>query len=236
MKGKNTFTKEDANRIRALLVKKLRTASGDQKAVRDELRSVGFYITDFHHPARPFGPQHFDELVAGGQIAIMGNAPDRTLQSAPAAESAPRQRRKSSPTPPRTRSTSDESYVLDLCDEVLGLTAERQKRFPFLIGDAGTALPVDAYYPHIKLVVEYRERQHTEDVEFFNKRQTRSGVDRETQRRIYDQRRRDVLPQHDIVLVELSFDMFGHDGRKRLRRNRASDLVVVGKALSKWTG
>jgi hypothetical protein len=45
-----------------------------------------------------------------------------------------------------------EAYVIDLCDRVLGLTAQRQAKFDLLRGDAapgkeGAKLPVDAYYP-----------------------------------------------------------------------------------------
>ena len=63
----------------------------------------------------------------------------------------------------------DERYIIDLCDRVLGLTAERQRRFSFLIGDPDArgrcrALPVDAYYPSLELAVEFRERQHSEPV------------------------------------------------------------------------
>ena len=52
------------------------------------------------------------------------------------------------------RSDSDESYVIDLCDEVLGELALRQHTFDFLRGDpsesclSGKKLPVDAYYPN----------------------------------------------------------------------------------------
>ena len=66
----------------------------------------------------------------------------------------------------------DEDYVIDLCDEVLGLKASRQHRFDFLTGDTGCKLPVDAYYEEKKLVVEYHEKQHTEDVPFFNRKKT----------------------------------------------------------------
>jgi hypothetical protein len=41
----------------------------------------------------------------------------------------------------------------------------RQHRFSFLTGAAGTALPVDAYYPALKLVIEYHEWQHTDAVD-----------------------------------------------------------------------
>ena len=103
-----------------------------------------------------------------------------------------------------SRKNSDEHYVIDLCDEILGLKASRQHTFDFLRGDGepGRKLPVDAYYPNLKLVVEYKERQHTESVAFFNKKTTVSGVSRDEQRRIYDQRRRNVLPKHGIQLIK----------------------------------
>lgn len=107
----------------------------------------------------------------------------------------------------------------------------RQYRFPFLAGDSGTPLPVDAYYPDLKLVVEYRERQHTEPVKFFDRRQTVSGVSRGEQRRMYDQRRRDVLPQHGIRLVEIGVEDLCHNGSKRLHRNRQGDKKVIAGLL-----
>ena len=139
--------------------------------------------------------------------------------------------------PPRT--LSDEAYVIDLCDEALGTPALRQHRFDWLRGDArpgkqGTRLPVDAYYPELQLVVEYRERQHTEAVPIMDRRMTVSGVDRGTHRGIYDQRRHDVLPAHGIELVELSYTDFAHDRNKRLCRRRDEDLVVVRHALARW--
>ena len=136
------------------------------------------------------------------------------------------------------RTLSDESYVIDLCDEVLGTPALRQHRFDWLRGDArpgkqGTRLPVDAYYPEQQLVVEYREHQHTEVVPFMDRRMTLSGVDRGTQRAIYDRRRRDLLPQHGITLLELSYTDFAHDKNKRLHRRRDEDLAVVRQALGR---
>jgi len=68
------------------------------------------------------------------------------------------------------RKDSDESHVLDLCDAVLGRIALRQHRFAFLTGYRGHPPPVDAYYPDHRLVVEYRERQHSEGVERVPKR------------------------------------------------------------------
>ncbi|MBO6252274.1 MAG: TFIIB-type zinc ribbon-containing protein [Bacteroidaceae bacterium] len=137
-----------------------------------------------------------------------------------------------------SRKDSDEHYVIDLCDEILGLKASRQHTFDFLRGDGtpGKKLPVDAYYPKLNIVVEYRERQHTESVAFFNKTNTVSGVSRDEQRRIYDQRRRDVLPQHGIKLVEISYADLKHDSRKRLIRDRQADKEVLQSLLSQSDG
>lgn len=134
-----------------------------------------------------------------------------------------------------SRKDSDEFYVIDLCDKILGQQALRQHTFDFLRGDGnpGRKLPVDAYYPALNLVIEYRERQHTESVAFFNRKETVSGVSRDEQRRIYDQRRRDVLPKHGIRLIEISYSDLNHDSRKRLTRNRTSDISALKRILGK---
>ncbi len=128
----------------------------------------------------------------------------------------------------------DEDYIIDLCDRVLCHTAIRQHRFDFLRGDTGHRLPVDAYYPNLKLVIEYRERQHFEHVSFWDKKPTASGVARGEQRALYDQRRRDVLPDHGIDLVELCCLDFQCDRGKRLLRDTANDVVVIRKKLTRW--
>jgi hypothetical protein len=130
-------------------------------------------------------------------------------------------------------SAKAESYIIDLCDQVLGHTASRQHRFPYLVGDAGTRLPVDAYYADLNLVIEYRECQHEEAIKFFDKpdKLTCSGVHRGKQRELYDQRRREVLPAHGIKLIELSIDSFEQTTQKCLKRNRPEDEMVVRRKL-----
>lgn len=130
----------------------------------------------------------------------------------------------------------DEDYIISLCDEVLGLTAERQCKFAFLLGDVGQRggrahLPVDAFYDEINLAIEYRELQHTHAVAIMDYKQTISGISRAEQRRKYDQRRRVVLPAYDIRLVELDYSMFEHTSNKRLKRTDA-DREVIAKALA----
>lgn len=150
------------------------------------------------------------------------------------------------PKPTRTdpvamgRETSDEAYVLDLADCVLGQQGQRQHRFEFLRGDPspkrpnGTCLPVDAFYENLDLVIEYRERQHVEDVPFFDDRDTVSGVPRGVQRRSYDLRRETVLPEYGIECEVIGYQDLAHDSRRRLLRNREDDLSVLGTRLAKY--
>ncbi len=130
------------------------------------------------------------------------------------------------------RTNSDEFYIIDLCDRVLHQKASRQHSFDFLIGDTGHKLPVDAYYEKLKLVVEYYEYQHNSSVPFFDKKMTVSGVPRSIQRRIYDQRRVDVLPKYGIDIVIFHYFDFGTS--KKLRRNIDSDLKVIKDKLMKY--
>jgi hypothetical protein len=132
----------------------------------------------------------------------------------------------------------DETYMIDLCDEVLGQEALRQHCFSFLLGDPGVsgrraALPVDAFYPALNLVVEYHERQHTERVGFFDDRPTVSGVGRGEQRRRYDDYRRTLLPQHGYDLVCFTYGDFAHSSSKRLRRT-AFDRAIVESRLGRY--
>ena len=131
-----------------------------------------------------------------------------------------------------SRMNSDEYYVIELCNEVLGLKASQQHRFDFLVGDSGTKLPVDAYYEDLNLVVEYLESQHTLSTPFFDKKETVSGVPRGEQRRLYDERRRIELPKHGINIVSISYNDFGTT--KRLKRNHNLDIEVVRTKLSDY--
>jgi len=137
----------------------------------------------------------------------------------------------------KLRLLSDETYVIDLCDTALGLKAERQKRFDFLLGDlhkdgiTKTKLPVDAYYESLNLVIEYKEFQHTEKSEPYIR--TISGVSRDVQRQIYDQRRADELPKFGITLIEISYDIFNCDSQNKMIRNPEQDLNKIKGILNK---
>jgi hypothetical protein len=135
--------------------------------------------------------------------------------------------------PKRSRATSDEHYVLDLCDTILGERGERNyRKFDWLRGDAGTRLPVDSYWSGHGLVVEYNERQHYEPVAIFDKPNviTVSGVHRGEQRRLYDLRRQELVPAHGLRLVVIRSTDLAGTGR-RLRRDVDHDAPIISKML-----
>lgn len=137
-----------------------------------------------------------------------------------------------------SRKDSDEHYVLDLCDAVLVKSGLRQHRFDFLLGDPNpkgvcAKLPVDIYYPDLNLVIEYKEQQHTKPNKHFDKPNlfTVSGVHRGEQRKIYDQRRLEVLPKNGIKVIEISYSDFAFDRKDKILRDDLRDLEKVREFL-----
>lgn len=136
-----------------------------------------------------------------------------------------------------SRTESDEFYVVDLCEAILQEKAVRQHRFEWLRGDysakrrSHSYLPVDAYWPDLGLVVEYAERQHTEVVAFFDRRDTVSGVTRGAQRKIYDQRRVDLVPANGLTLVLIPAAAFQLRHGK-IQRDPQRDAAIVRELLA----
>jgi hypothetical protein len=140
------------------------------------------------------------------------------------------------------RGASDEVYVLGLCDRVLGVPGLRQHRFAWLLGDPGkngrqVRLPVDAYWPDARLVVEYRELQHDRPTPHFDKphRITVSGVHRGIQRALYDARRDEQIPANGLRLVVIRPSDLDATSRGRLRRSSVSDLDAIKNLLAGTT-
>jgi hypothetical protein len=107
------------------------------------------------------------------------------------------------------------------------------------LGDLGNngrqvRLPVDAYWPDARLVVEYRELQHERPISHFDKphRMTISGVHRGIQRAMYDARRDECIPTNGLRLVVIRPSDLDATPRGRLRRNSASDLDAIKNLLS----
>lgn len=70
MKGRARFTAVEADQIRELLRKKARAASDEQKSLRNRMRRIGFFISDFTDAVDGFLVQDFDALVARGVIVV----------------------------------------------------------------------------------------------------------------------------------------------------------------------
>lgn len=227
MKSKPSFTKAEADQIVLLIQQKLKADSEKQKSIRNKIRKLGFYASDYDF-RDGYTVEQFLSVAK-----IMGVKKSNILKPLNEKNDSIKPLQKIVITPLQ-KSNSDESYIINLCDEVLEQKALRQYRFDFLKGDSGTKLPVDAYYPDRKLVVEFKEKQHTEEVKFFDKRQTVSGMGRGEQRRLYDQRRRDVLPQNGIKLIEFDYSEFEHTKANKLIRNREMDLGIIKKVLEKY--
>jgi hypothetical protein len=234
MKSKESFTKSEAEEIIKLITEKLKADSTKQKGIRDKIRKIGFYASDYGFR----DGYTVEQFLSVAKIVGNGGIPKKQIEKASATNSvkistSPKAEQKLV-TEKNKRSNSDESYVIGLCDQVLKLKASRLHRFDFLRGDSGTKLPVDAYYEELNLVVEYRERQHTEAVSFFDRRQTVSGMGRGQQRKLYDQRRREVLPRNGINLLEIDYFELAHSNSKRLLRDVENDLVVIKRKLADY--
>jgi len=220
--ARTQFTRSEAEEIRQLLARKRGATPSAQKSMRRRLRALRLYLSEWSTLS---DADDFERLVSEGRISIVEGESD---SGSPGTAGSSEQQ-------------SDEEYLLDLCDQILGFCSSRGHQFGFLRGDPGkrgkgTMLPVDGYYPSLRLAIEYHERQHSEGVPFFDKphRLTVSGVPRGEQRAIYDQRRRDVLPEHGIHLVELSYADFAHGADKRLSRHRDHDIDVLRRRLASW--
>lgn len=238
--SKTIFSAEELRCIIAL-VRELETATASkQKGIRAKIRKIGLYWSEVASGA-DYTVANLQRLFENGILSISigemdtTNYPEEkhTILTRPAVwpEMMNNSEMNRHTATSKGRKASDEHYVIDLCDEILGCKASRQHRFDFLKGDAGTSLPVDAYYPELNLVVEYYESQHTELTPFFDNKKTVSGVSRGEQRRIYDQRRKDVLPKHGIRLVIISYTDFGNT--KKLERNHDYDFNVVKDILKR---
>ncbi|WP_239653777.1 hypothetical protein [Barnesiella sp. CU968] len=235
--SKTSFTGEELTRIISLVRQLEMADSSKQKGIRNKLRNIGLYWSEvapgmsytvenlrllFEKGTLKLYEQGQSDSSAYNQADVLSDQSKPLSDGAMASEIIPADKHGS-------RSNSDEHYVIDLCDEILGQTASRQHRFDFLRGDSGKTLPVDAYYSFLKLVIEYHESQHTESTPFFDKKQTVSGVSRGEQRQKYDQLRQEVLPKHGINVVVIPYTAFG--STKKIVRNPQSDKLTIMRIL-----
>lgn len=68
---RNEFKKEEIEVLRKLIEDKCKVDSSTQKRVRDKMRDLGFYITDYTSTPR-FTVMDFDNLIKNGKIKEVG--------------------------------------------------------------------------------------------------------------------------------------------------------------------
>lgn len=225
MKGRSQFTIAEAKEIEELIALKLEANGSAQKGIRAKIRRRGFYASDFGLYSGYTVQDFRNAVTIDGEAHLASYKYKKaTLQVKPNVTQSKQK-------PVKTKH-SDETYIIDLCDEVLNLKGLRQHRFDFLRGDSGTKLPVDAYYAGLNLVIEYYERQHTEAVPHFDKRMTVSGISRSEQRKRYDELRKIELPNNGLKLVIFNYTEFAHKSGNRLIRDLGNDLEVINKKLN----
>ncbi len=128
---------------------------------------------------------------------------------------------------------SDEFYVLELCDTILKQISKRQHRFSFLVGDLHkekhirTMLPLDAFYEKSSLVVEYDPQFIPKEGDEDAERKTNSGVSRSEQRKIYDERKTEVLNKREIDVLRISYSAFDTDDDGKIIRNEEEDTQII---------
>lgn len=69
MKGKRIFTKNEKRELIMLIREKCDLPSNKQKSIRDKMRSIGFYATDFG--VTNVTVEKFEELIRTGEIEIV---------------------------------------------------------------------------------------------------------------------------------------------------------------------
>lgn len=220
MAKKSIFTKDEAQQIEALIEQKLQANGDKQKGIRNKIRALGFYASDYSVYKR-YTVTYFRSVVKIIDVSEMEIKP-KSMENPISKETK---------TAVKKRSYNDETYIINLCDEVLKLKAIRQHRFNFLRGHTSVKLPVDAHYPSLKLVIEYHEKQHTQEVKFFDKRVTKSGITRGEQRKLYDELRRSEIPKNGLHLVIFDYTEFAYKNSKRLVRKTESDKVIIKEKL-----
>jgi len=70
MKGKILFTRGETEKIRLLINRKSKASKYDQKRIRDEIRSIGFYFSDFSSK-KGYTVTDFENLIHSGQIQLI---------------------------------------------------------------------------------------------------------------------------------------------------------------------
>ncbi len=79
IKGKKEFTHNEINILLTLIDKKINSSKNEQKIIRNEIRKIGFYYSDFSSK-KGYTVQDFKNLIKSGEIIIIGKSRFRNEQ------------------------------------------------------------------------------------------------------------------------------------------------------------
>lgn len=80
MKGKNTFTLTEVELIKRLINKKVVASKNEQKSIRDDIRNIGFYFSNYSNK-KGYTVADFEVLIHSGQIKVIGGKYKSTEQA-----------------------------------------------------------------------------------------------------------------------------------------------------------
>ncbi|MAM29452.1 MAG: hypothetical protein CMC13_10570 [Flavobacteriaceae bacterium] len=72
MKGKNQFSKSEFKQLKILIKEKQTADKTEQKSIRNRIRKIGFYFSDFSNKKKGYDISDLEQLVKTGQIKIVG--------------------------------------------------------------------------------------------------------------------------------------------------------------------
>lgn len=128
---------------------------------------------------------------------------------------------------------SDETYLINLCDELLEQKASRKHTFETIVGKlhkrgkGRTKLPLDAYYEGLKLVIEFFEKNVSDDDSENSRMIDKKEQERITQRNYYDQLKKEGVLKKKLRLIEINYSMFECNTDDKLVRNIENDKLVL---------
>tara|TARA_R100000306_G_scaffold62292_1_gene68249 strand:+ start:7567 stop:8430 length:864 start_codon:yes stop_codon:yes gene_type:complete len=72
VKGKNQFSKSEFKQLKILIKEKQTADKTEQKSIRNRIRKIGFYFSDFSNKKKGYDISDLEQLVKTGQIKIVG--------------------------------------------------------------------------------------------------------------------------------------------------------------------
>ena len=74
MKGKDKFSTTEVEAIKKLILQKLQATTSQQKGIRDKIRDIGFYYSNYSSKKAGYTVEDFEALIRAGKITVIGSS------------------------------------------------------------------------------------------------------------------------------------------------------------------